>query len=216
MNRKRNISPSLLAADFSILKQEISSVENLGVTRLHLDVMDGNFVNNLTFGPMIIESIKKLSTTHLETHLMINDPNKYIKDYIDAGSDTIIIHHEASTNVHRDLESIREQGALAGIALNPDTDISVIEEYIDLLDYILIMSVFPGFGGQKFISSTLEKMSRSVHLKSDRSILIGVDGGVGLDTIEDVYDTGIDITIVGSALFGAENISDRYKQLMNE
>ena len=138
MNRKRNISPSLLAADFSILKQEIISVEKLGVTRLHLDVMDGNFVNNLTFGPMIIESIKKLSTTHLETHLMINDPDKYIKDYIDAGSDTVIIHHEASTNVHRDLESIREQGALAGIALNPDTDISVIEEYIDLLDYILV------------------------------------------------------------------------------
>jgi len=216
MKTNRNISPSLLSADFSVLKNEINSVESLGVNRLHLDVMDGNFVDNLTFGPMIIESIRKLSHSHLETHLMINNPDKYINDYIDAGSDTIIIHHEASTDVSRDLMLIKDRNVNAGIALNPDTDANVIKDYIDLLDYVLVMSVYPGFGGQKFMDSSLSKMSQLVSMKENRSILIGVDGGVGLNTIDSVYNTGIDITIVGSALFGADNISTRYSQLMNE
>ena len=183
---------------------------------IHVDVMDGHFVPNLTFGPFIIKDIRKITNLHLETHLMIENPYKYIEDYAKAGSDTIIIHHEASDNVTRDLKLIRSLNKKAGIAINPDTEYKVIKPYIDYLDYILVMSVFPGFGGQSFIESTLKKMSDLVKLTKDYKILIGVDGGVNLSTINSVYKTGIDITIVGSALYGADDIKKRYFDLINE
>ena len=212
----RIISPSLLSADFSRLIDDILIVEKVGVKRLHLDVMDGHFVPNLTFGPFIIEQIRKSTDLHLETHLMIENPHKYIKNYAEAGSDTIIIHYEASKDIKADLKSIRNYGKLSGIAINPDTDYKRIIEYLDYLDYILIMSVYPGFGGQSFIEDTLDSM-RSLSLLTDgMEILIGVDGGVNLDTIDKVYDTGIDITVVGSALYGAKNIEKRYFDLLNE
>ena len=213
---KRIISPSLLSADFSNLNNDIKIVENLGVDRLHLDVMDGHFVPNLTFGPFIINQIRKSTSCHLETHLMIENPDKYIKDYADAGSDTIIIHYEASTDILRDLDSIKSLGKLSGIAINPDTDFNKIIKYFDYLDYILVMSVFPGFGGQSFIKNTLLTMKSLAMLTKDRDILIGVDGGVNLDTIDEIYKTGIDITIIGSALYGAKNIEKRYFDLINE
>ena len=212
----RIISPSLLSANFSRLVDDIILVEKLGVNRLHLDVMDGHFVPNLTFGPFIINQIRKSTNCHLETHLMIDNPNKYIKNYADAGSDTIIIHYEASNDVIRDLKYIRTLGRKSGIAINPDTDYNNIIKYFNYLDYILIMSVFPGFGGQSFIDSTLEKMSSLVKLTKNFDILIGVDGGVNLKTIDKIYNTGIDITIIGSALYGAENVEKRYHQLLNE
>ena len=208
------ISPSLLSANFTNLLRDIKTVENLGVERLHLDVMDGHFVPNLTFGPFIINQIKEVTNLHLETHLMIESPHKYIEDYAKAGSDTIIIHQEASLNIKEDLEKIKKLGKNAGVALNPDTSHQTIEPFIDILDYILIMSVFPGFGGQSFITSTLDKMKKIVKMREGREISIGVDGGVNLNTIDSVYSTGIDITIVGSALYGAKNISHRYNQLM--
>ena len=213
---KRIISPSLLSADFSNLNNDIKIVENLGVDRLHLDVMDGHFVPNLTFGPFIINQIRKSTSCHLETHLMIENPDKYIKDYADAGSDTIIIHYEASTDILRDLDSIKSLGKLSGIAINPDTDFNKIIKYFDYLDYILVMSVFPGFGGQSFIKNTLLTMKSLAMLTKDRDILIGVDGGVNLDTIDEIYKTGIDITIIGSALYAAKNIEKRYFDLINE
>ena len=213
---KRIISPSLLSADFSNLNNDIKIVENLGVDRLHLDVMDGHFVPNLTFGPFIINQIRKSTSCHLETHLMIENPDKYIKDYADAGSDTIIIHYEASTDILRDLNSIKSLGKLSGIAINPDTDFNKIIKYFDYLDYILVMSVFPGFGGQSFIKNTLLTMKSLAMLTKDRDILIGVDGGVNLDTIDEIYKTGIDITIIGSALYGAKNIEKRYFDLIDE
>ena len=212
----RTISPSLLSANFSRLSDDINLVENLGVNRLHLDVMDGHFVPNLTFGPFIIEQIRKSTNCHLETHLMIENPGKYIKNYADAGSDTIIIHYEASADPVKDLQYIRTLGKKSGIAINPDTDYNNITKYFDYLDYILIMSVFPGFGGQSFIEPTLEKMSSLAALTKNSDILIGVDGGVNLGTINKIYNTGIDITIIGSALYGAENIEKRYFQLLNE
>ena len=212
----RIISPSLLSADFSRLIDDILIVEKLGVQRLHLDVMDGHFVPNLTFGPFIIKQIRKTTKLHLETHLMIENPHKYIKNYAKAGSDTIIIHYEASKDIKADLKSIRDYGKLSGIAINPDTDYNKIIEYFDYLDYILIMSVFPGFGGQSFIDSTLNTMKSLSELTNKMNILIGVDGGVNLNTIDKVYSTGIDIAIVGSALYGAENIEQRYYNLLNE
>ena len=214
-NKQRNISPSILSANFTRLKKDINIVEELGVDRLHVDVMDGHFVPNLTFGPFIIKQIREITNLHLETHLMISNPEKYIKHYADAGSDTIIIHYEASKNITKDLKLIRSYNKMAGIAINPDTDYKHIEKYLDCLDYILIMSVFPGFGGQSFIEPTLKTMESIVEMSKNHNIVIGVDGGVNLSTIKKVYDTGIDVTIVGSALYGASNIEQRYNDLLN-
>ena len=211
--KKRIISPSLLSANFTRLKEDISIVEDCGVNRLHLDVMDGHFVPNLTFGPFIINHINEITNSHLETHLMITNPHKYLKDYIDAGSNTLIFHYEASTDIKRDLSFIRDHNVLAGIAINPNTDPSNLLKYFDYLDYILIMSVFPGFGGQSFIEDTLETMIFLNQKRNKKDILIGVDGGVNLKTIDKVYNTGIDVTIVGSGLYGADNIQERYKLL---
>ena len=176
--------------------------------------MDGHFVPNLTFGPFIIKDIRKITNSHLETHLMITNPRKYFDDYIDAGSDTLIFHFEASDDINADLKYIQEKGVKAGIAINPDSDYKKLLDYTELLDYILIMSVFPGFGGQSFIESTLDSMKFLKDNTKNSNILIGVDGGVNLSTIDKVYDTGIDITIVGSGLYGAKNIKRRYNKLV--
>ena len=212
--KKRIISPSLLSANFTRLKDDIKVVEEAGVSRLHLDVMDGHFVPNLTFGPFIIKDIRKITKSHLETHLMITNPHKYFDEYINAGSDTLIFHYEASTDIKRDLKYIQERNVKAGIAINPDSDYKQLLKYTENLDYILIMSVFPGFGGQSFIESTLDSMKFLKNNTKGTDILIGVDGGVNINTIDRVYDTGIDVTIVGSGLYGAKNINKRYNELI--
>jgi len=212
----RIISPSLLSADFSKLNQQIKLVENLGVNRLHIDVMDGHFVPNFTFGPFILKAIRKLTDSHLETHLMISNPADYIKDFGEAGADTLIIHTEVSKNIEQDLLQIKKLGMKCGLAIKPKTDESILNQYLDILDYILIMSVEPGFGGQSFIENTLIKMKNIVNMSKNRDILVGVDGGVNLKTIDRVYETGVDITIVGSGLYKAENIKETYLKLINE
>ena len=211
----RIISPSLLSADFSMLKEQIQLVEKLGIDRLHIDVMDGHFVPNFTFGPFILKAIRKLTKSHLETHLMMSNPEKYIKDFVEAGADTLIIHTEASSDIERDLTTIKNLGIKCGLAIKPGTDEKVLEDYVDILDYVLIMSVEPGFGGQEFIQATLNKMINIVKMRQGRDILIGVDGGVNIKTINSVYQTGIDIVVVGSGLYKAEDIQDRYNQLLN-
>ena len=211
----RIISPSILSADFRHIEECITKVEAAGASRLHLDVMDGHFVPALTFGPMIIEAIRNCTQCHLETHLMIKDPHKSIDQYSNAGSDTIIIHLEASNNPMDELLFIRKNNVCAGIAINPDTDENLLKPLIEYLDYILVMSVFPGLGGQDFISSTLDKMKNIIDIREDRDITVAVDGGVNLETISKVYDTGIDVTIVGSDLFGSKNIFQRFKDLLD-
>lgn len=211
----RIISPSLLSADFQNINNEIKSAEKAGVNRFHLDVMDGHFVPNITFGPFIINAIRKCTTSHLETHLMISDPHKYVAEFIKAGSDTIIIHQEACRNIKGSLKRIRDLGVLAGIAINPDTDEKLLIPYLDYLDYILVMSVFPGFGGQSFIENTLGKMENIVEMSNGYNITIGVDGGVNIETINRVYQTGIDIAIVGSGFFKADNLEEQHQELLN-
>ena len=211
----RIISPSLLSADFRNIENDICIVENAGALRLHLDVMDGHFVPNLTFGPMIIQSIRKTTKCHLETHLMIEKPHESLEQYIEAGSDTIIFHLEASNNPKKDLIYIRDKNVCAGIAINPDTDENRLHPLLDVLDYILVMSVFPGEGGQAFIPETLNKMKNIVSMRKNRKIIIGVDGGVNLNTISTVFATKIDVAIVGSGLFKAQDIICRYQELLN-
>ena len=211
----RIISPSLLSADFSKLEEQIKLVENLGINRLHIDVMDGHFVPNFTFGPFILKAIRKLTNSHLETHLMMSHPDKYIDQFVEAGADTLIIHTESSQNIKHDLIKIKDQGVKCGLAIKPKTSINVLKEYLDIIDYILIMSVEPGFGGQSFIQKTLKKMEDVVKMKGNKNIKIGVDGGVNISTINSVYKTGIDITIVGSGLYKARNIQSRYNELLN-
>ena len=214
--KNRIISPSLLSADFSNLKEQIDIVVDAGASRLHLDVMDGHFVPNFTFGPFIVDAIRKLTDLHLETHLMISEPHKYLEDFIKAGSDTLIFHHEASTDINRDIDIIKNKNILAGIALNPNTEVSEITDYLDRIDYVLVMSVNPGFGGQGFIEKTLDKMKKLSDLSSRHNFIVGVDGGVNLSTIDRVYETGVDITIVGSGLYKADNINSRFNQLMKK
>ena len=211
----RTISPSLLAANFSNISKDIYAVEDAGVNRLHLDVMDGHFVPNLTFGPFIIQSIREITNCHLETHLMINNSHKVLDKYIEAGSDTIIIHLEGSINPIEELQYIKKKNKIAGIALNPNTSEELLRPLLNYIDYILIMSVYPGKGGQSFINNTLNKMINVVKMTKKLDITIAVDGGVNIDTINDVYKTGIDIVIVGSGLFNANNIKKRYNDLLN-
>ncbi|UCH11764.1 MAG: ribulose-phosphate 3-epimerase [Fidelibacterota bacterium] len=210
---KRIISPSLLAADFTRLDEQIHSVEEAGASRLHLDVMDGNFVPNITFGPLIVEAINRLTDLRLDTHLMIEKPHRYFEPFVQAGADTLIIHVEASENLDHDLSTIRTLGASPGVALNPDTDFNILLPHLNLIDYILIMSVFPGFGAQSFIENTLENMHKAVAARKDHAYLIAVDGGVNTQTIDRVFSTGIDIAVVGSNLFGAPDILLRYREL---
>ena len=213
----RIISPSLLSADFSILKDQIEIVKNAGAKRLHIDCMDGHFVPNFTFGPFILKAIRKLTDLHLETHLMIDNPSNYFDDFINAGADTLIFHYEASNDIRKDLEYIKSKNIKCGLALKPETDYEVLIDYIDILDYVLVMSVSPGFGGQGFIEDTLIKMEQIHKLclenKRRDDVTIGVDGGVNLSTIKRVYDTGVDVTVVGSGLYKAENIVERFNEL---
>jgi len=213
--KNRIISPSLLSANFTRLTEDIKRVETLGIDRLHLDVMDGHFVPNLTFGPFIIEDIRNITKSHLETHLMIENPDKYFDDYINAGSDTIIFHQEASTNIERDIKYLQSQKVKAGVAINPDTSVETISPYLNILDYILIMSVNPGFGGQSFIEKTLDKIEKLFNIQNKYNYVIGVDGGVNIKTIDSVYESGADITIVGSGLYKADNIASRYSKLIS-
>ena len=207
------ISPSLLSADFAHLEEQIKVVEAAGATRLHVDVMDGHFVPNITFGPMIVAAIHRLATATLDVHLMIEYPHRYLEQFVRAGAHTLILHLEASRNLARDLTAIRELGAVPGVAIKPDSDFTTLTPYLDLLDYLLIMSVQPGFGGQQFIEASLETMETAVAARQGRHYLVAVDGGVNLDTIGKVSATGVDIAVVGSGLYQAPDITARFKEL---
>lgn len=209
--RMADIAPSLLSADFANLSEEIRKVENGGADYLHLDVMDGIFVPNITFGPPVIKMLKKITSIPFDVHLMIDKPERYIKDFVDAGADILTVHVEATTHLHRTIQEIKSYGIKAGISLNPATPLSSIECVLDDIDLILIMTVNPGFGGQSFINSMIDKIKRTRRMinESNKNILLEIDGGVKLDNALELSNLGVDILVAGSAIFGAEDITKR-------
>ncbi len=213
------IAPSILAADFAHLAREIESVEQGGADLLHLDIMDGHFVPNMTIGPPVVASIRKITSLPLDTHLMISEPARYIDEFIRAGAHWISVHAEVDAHLHRTIQHLQNQGIKAGVAINPATPISVLEEVMPDVDYILVMSVNPGFGGQEFISSALHKIRklREWITSNKYRARIEVDGGVDTGNLADVLAAGADTIVAGSAIFrsttGAANAVREMKEI---
>ncbi|KLI39799.1 ribulose-phosphate 3-epimerase [Brachyspira hyodysenteriae] len=210
---KINIAPSILTASFSNLEATIKELEEAGSDYLHLDVMDGVFVPQITFGAKVISDIKKISSIPLDAHLMIVNPEKHIDDFVKAGCDIISVHFEGNIHIHRLIYQIKAHNIKAGIVLNPHTRVDVIEPIIDDIDYLLIMSVNPGFGGQKFIESSVSKIKEAKKIIGNRDIILAVDGGVNLNTCNRVVDAGANFLVAGSAIIDSNNKKDTINKL---
>ena len=201
--KKIKISPSILSADFSQLGQEIRNLENSGADMIHVDVMDGHFVPNLTIGPPVIKALRKYTNIPFDVHLMINPVHKYIKDYAESGADIITIHPEATNNLIDSIDHIRKLNKKVGVSLNPDTKLDIIENVLDKIDLVLIMSVFPGFGGQKFMPEVVEKIKNLKKIKDEKKFNfdIEVDGGINFENSKIVIEAGANILVSGTTIF---------------
>ena len=209
------ILPSILSADFARLGEDIHRVETAGIRMLHVDVMDGHFVPNITLGPPVVASIRKFTKLSLDVHLMITDPDRHIPAFIEAGASSISVHQEACTHLDRTLRMIQTEGAEAGVVLNPATPVSTLDDILDVVDYVLIMSVNPGFGGQQFIPRSLDKVRQLVERRRERglSFAIEIDGGANLSTIADIARAGVDWVVAGSSVFGAPDPAEAVRSL---
>lgn len=210
------IAPSILSANFAALGEDIRKVEQAGAQLLHVDVMDGHFVPNITIGPPVVKSIKNATKLPLDVHLMISDPDKYIPAFVDAGATTLTVHAEATVHLDRTLNFIRSQNVLVGVSINPATPLSVVEYALGLADVLLIMTVNPGFGGQRFIPYTVEKIRRARQLIDERNYgcTIEVDGGIDARTVPDVVKAGAQVLVAGSAIFHSPDPARKVKELL--
>jgi ribulose-phosphate 3-epimerase len=209
------VVPSILSADFAHLAEQIAKVEAAGAAMLHIDVMDGHFVPNITIGPPVVKSIRKVTKLPLDVHLMITSPEDYVAAFVDAGADQISVHQEACPHLDRALRLIQGEGALAGVVLNPATPITMVEEVLDLADYVLLMSVNPGFGAQRFIPRTLDKV-RGLDRKRRESGLnlpIEIDGGVSQENVAEVVRAGVDWVVAGSTIFHNEDPGGAFAEM---
>jgi ribulose-phosphate 3-epimerase len=213
---KIRIAPSILSANFASLADDIRKVEDAGAQLLHVDVMDGHFVPNITIGPPVVKSIRKVTKLPLDVHLMISDPDKYIPAFVDAGANILTIHAEATVHLDRALNFIRSQNVLAGVSLNPATPVSVVQHVLGLADMLLIMSVNPGFGGQKFIPYTVEKIRQARRIIEERNYrcVIEVDGGIDDVTVPEVVKAGAEVLVSGSAIFHAPDPGRKVRELL--
>ncbi|MCH5155536.1 MAG: ribulose-phosphate 3-epimerase [Clostridiales bacterium] len=215
---KRLIAPSILSGNFADMGNEVKSMSVIGADWVHIDVMDGVFVPNLTFGFKMIKDIRPLSDLFFDAHLMITNPKRYIKRFVESGADLVSFHFEAEEDIDGTLEIIQNAGCKCGLAINPDTDVDVIIPYLPKLDLILVMSVFPGFGGQKFIDGSLERIARAKQLRDKYApqAVVEVDGGVTTDNAESIFSAGADVLVAGNAVFSAADRRDAVKVLRGE
>ena len=216
-----DLAPSILSADFAALGEAVKLVEHAGAPYIHVDVMDGHFVPNITIGAPVAAALRKHINGIMDVHLMIENPDAYLEDFKAAGADILTVHYESTKHIHRTLQAIRKLGMKSGLALNPGTPVEVLECLIDEVDMVLIMSVNPGFGGQSFIPYALEKVKQVKALgeRTGRDLLIQVDGGVGLQNVQEVVNAGANVIVAGSAVFGAQDVSatvQEFMKLMNE
>ena len=205
----KKIAPSILSADFSNLEDQIKEVENGGADIIHCDIMDGKFVPNITFGPVVVKAVRRITKLPIDVHLMIKDPDNFIEDFVEAGADYISVHQEEVIHLHRTIAKIKELGVKAGVVVNPATPINTLSDILEYVDLVLVMSVNPGFGGQKFIESSLSKIEELKKIREDKNLdfEIEIDGGVTSANIEKISNAGCDIFVAGSSVFGEDNIS---------